>query len=342
MMEESYLYQAFLAAVQDLDPAQLVRARVQNWPGRAVAIGKAAQSMAAALPSTVPRLVVSPYPGQGFQSTHPLLSPRSYEAGQALLDFLKGPAETLFLISGGASALVEVAPPGQQPERWLEEWPRLYRQGLDIVAMNRIRAQHSAIKAGRLLDLLEGPSLTLLLSDVLQGPQWVGSGLTWREPQPPQHRVEVLADGRRLAESMARHLPEFECVIREPILTSLDQALAHIQNWAPAPGQAVLAPAEVTLDIGGSGRGGRCQHLAAAAISWLRSQPYSLLVAASDGVDGPTPAAGAWVDGSLPDPTAFLENDDSYGYFQSIGRSWEPGPTGNNLNDLIVLVNPRN
>jgi glycerate 2-kinase len=340
MMEETTLYQAFLAAVRSLDPAQLVRARVPNWRGRAVAIGKAAGAMAAGLPAAVGRLVISPYPGQGFQSSHPLLSSRSYVAGKALLDFLKGPEETLFLISGGASALVEVAPEGQDPQAWIEEWPRLYRQGLDIVAMNRIRARHSAIKGGGLLDFLQGPSLTLLLSDVLQGPQWVGSGLTWRDPQPSQHPLEVLADGRALAEAVARQLPEVECLIQKPICTSLDQALQQIQSWAPAPGQAFLAPAEVTLPVRGSGRGGRCQHLAAAAIGWLRSRPFKLLVAASDGADGPTPAAGACVDGTLPDPAAFLKNDDSYGFFRSIARNWEPGPTGNNLNDLILLINP--
>ncbi|MBS2035282.1 DUF4147 domain-containing protein [bacterium] len=341
MNHGEFLCRAFLAGLAELDPALLVGRSLGHCPPRAVAIGKAAQSMASVLPGQVRRLVISPYPGEGFQSSHPLLSERSYQAGRALLDFVAGPEPILFLISGGASALVEVAPEGDDVEAWLSEWPQLYRRGLDIVAMNRLRSQHSAIKAGGLLNFLEAPSRTLLLSDVLQGSEWVGSGLTWRNPQPTQHTLEVLADGRHLAAAVAAQLDGYTCRILEPMVSPLDQALQALKSWAPAPGQVWLAPAEVTMSVKGAGRGGRCQHLAASAVPWLRDKPYVLLAAASDGADGPTPAAGAWVDASAPDPGRFLAEYDSYGYFQWLGRSWEPGATGNNLNDLIMLMNPR-
>ncbi len=340
------LRRLFEEAVHRLDPGRLVRQRLARGdfrPSRVLAVGKAAQSMVDGCPQDWPRLVISPHPArdaQEVESSHPMLTPASYEAGRRLLDFLQDDT-LLLLVSGGASALVEVCPPGQEP--WIEGWSRLYGAGLDIVSMNQERARHSAIKGGRLLDFLRAPSLTLLLSDVLQGPQWVGSGLTWRSPQPSEHRVEVLADAGSLVEEMVRGLAHYRCLVQEPLTGSLEQARQLIQGWAPEPGEAVLAAAEVTVAVSGPGVGGRCQHLAASLVEWLRDKPYLLLAGASDGVDGrtPVPCAGACVDGSFPEARPFLQRQDSYHYFCSTGELWSPGPTGNNLNDLIILLNPR-
>ncbi len=346
-MTRHQLCRLFEGALGRLDPAPLVRQRLAVGdfsPGRVVAIGKAAQRMVDGCPGDWPRLVISPYPSRDeteFQSSHPMLTSRSYAAGDLLTDFVDCQEPVLLLISGGASALVEVAPAGQDREAWMFQWRQLFAEGCDIVAMNQERARHSAIKGGKLLNWLAGPSLTLLLCDVLQGPQWVGSGLSWRNPQPTQHRVEVLADGRRLVEEMVLSLGGYRCILQEPMVGTMAQAVEAIQRWAPAPGEAVLASAEVTLAVQGHGRGGRCQHLAASLVGWLRDKPYLFLAAASDGVDGTAPSAGACVDGSFPDPSAYLSRQDSYHYFQSCAQVWHPGPTGNNLNDLVVLLNPR-
>lgn len=346
-MTRAQLRQRFQAAVARLDPAVLVRQRLARGdfqPGRVVAIGKAAQRMVDGCPNEQPRLVISPYAARDaheFQSTHPMLSDKSYQAGARLTAFLGGDEPVLFLISGGASALVEVCPEGQEREAWMARWPQLFAAGLDIVAVNQQRARHSAIKGGKLLDWLSGSSLTLLLSDVLQGPQWVGSGLTWRQPQPGQHRLEVLADASRLAQAMVDSLGGYDCIIHEPLTGTLEQAAERIQHWAPRPGEAVLASAEVTLAVSGNGIGGRCQHLAARLVGWLRDKPFLFLAAASDGVDGTAPSSGACVDGTFPDATGYLANQDSYQYFKDLGEIWNPGPTGNNLNDLLILLNPR-
>jgi len=346
-MTRKQLCQLFQESVASLDPAVLVRQRLARGDfqsGRVVAIGKAAQRMVDGCPEQWPRLVISPYAARDaheFQSTHPMLSERSYQAGARLTAFLAGSEPVLFLISGGASALVEVCPDDQDREAWMAEWPQLFAAGLDIVAMNQERARRSAIKGGKLLDWLTGPSLTLLLSDVLQGPQWVGSGLTWRQPQPREHRLEVLADGSRLAQAMAESLSGYDCTIQEPLTGTLEQAAESIQRWAPRPGEVLLASAEVTLAVSGTGRGGRCQHLAAWLVEWLRDKPFLFLAAASDGVDGNAPSSGACVDGTFPDPTGYLANQDSFQYFKDLGEVWNPGPTGNNLNDLLILLNPR-
>ena len=74
---------------------------------------------------------------------------------------------------------------------------------------------------------------------------------------------------------------------------------------------------------------------------------WALLSAGTDGIDGPTDAAGAFVDGkSLHrahekglDPQAALQDNDSYALFAALGDLFQPGPTGTNVMDIkIVLI----
>jgi len=70
----------------------------------------------------------------------------------------------------------------------------------------------------------------------------------------------------------------------------------------------------------------------------------TLLSAGTDGSDGPTDAAGALVDGQTIPATVreralrFLENNDSYSFFQENGGLFITGPTGTNVMDLQILL----
>jgi hydroxypyruvate reductase len=114
---------------------------------------------------------------------------------------------------------------------------------------------------------------------------------------------------------------------------------------AMQPGGCLIQGGETTVTIRGDGRGGRNQELAlAAAIGLNGAHNLALLSAASDGVDGPTDAAGAWVDGHTIakaeaaglDAAAFLEQNDSYTFFSRLDALIKPGLTGTNVNDLVV------
>ena len=107
-----------------------------------------------------------------------------------------------------------------------------------------------------------------------------------------------------------------------------------------------IAGGETTVIVRGQGRGGRNQELALAAVRELANLPNALMVTlATDGEDGPTDAAGAVVSeatlkqgqayGLSPEP--FLEDNDAYTYFSSLGDLLKPGPTGTNVNDLTFL-----
>ncbi len=118
---------------------------------------------------------------------HPLPDDRSLRAGQHLLSFLnRQTAQTrfVFLISGGASSLVEVLPQGMRLEdlQRLNDW--LLSSGWDIKKMNRLRATFSCIKGGRLARFLKGRQTQCLMMSDVPGdyPHIIGSGLLFADP----------------------------------------------------------------------------------------------------------------------------------------------------------------
>lgn len=131
-----------------------------------------------------------------IQAGHPVPDANSIEAGAELVRFISGAhvdASFLFLISGGASSLVEVLPDYidldelQRVNQWL------LSSGLDIVQMNAIRQSISHIKGGRLLECLgERSALVLLISDVPGDDHTViGSGLLVRNTLNSQFDIDL-------------------------------------------------------------------------------------------------------------------------------------------------------
>jgi hydroxypyruvate reductase len=107
----------------------------------------------------------------------------------------------------------------------------------------------------------------------------------------------------------------------------------------------LLAGGETTLEVKGTGKGGRNQEFALVAAREIRDRKGTIVLSAgTDGTDGPTDAAGAFADGTTIgraraqglDPEAYLENNDSYTLFDRLGDLLITGPTGTNVMDLVV------
>jgi hydroxypyruvate reductase len=95
------------------------------------------------------------------------------------------------------------------------------------------------------------------------------------------------------------------------------------------------------------GLGGRNQQLCLAALAELADwQRLALLSGGTDGEDGPTDAAGAWVDEQVAaaarqaglDARAYLERNDAYRFFDRAGGLLKTGPTHTNVGDLRVIT----
>jgi hydroxypyruvate reductase len=111
---------------------------------------------------------------------------------------------------------------------------------------------------------------------------------------------------------------------------------------------AIIWGGETTVTVGdATGRGGRNQELALAAAIGIEGQTRAAIATfATDGVDGPTDAAGAIVTGDTCararscgfDPHECLANHDSYTLLDRLGALIRTGPTGTNVNDLAIAL----
>ena len=117
-------------------------------------------------------------------------------------------------------------------------------------------------------------------------------------------------------------------------------------QWARRP-CALIVGGETTVHVTGNGKGGRNQELALSAALGIEGLDGIVIFSvSSDGTDGPTDAAGGMVDGKTADrirtagfsPEQYLENNDAYHALETSGDLIMTGPTGTNVNDIVVIL----
>ncbi|MDH7564135.1 MAG: glycerate kinase [Candidatus Bathyarchaeota archaeon] len=130
------------------------------------------------------------------------------------------------------------------------------------------------------------------------------------------------------------------------MLASIAREVASSGNPVAKPA-GIVAGGETTVTVAGKGKGGRNQELAlAAAVKLEKADGVVIASLSTDGVDGPTDAAGAIVDGQTVArarkeqlvPEEFLAENDSYTFFSKIGDLIFTGATGTNVNDISIAV----
>jgi len=130
------------------------------------------------------------------------------------------------------------------------------------------------------------------------------------------------------------------------ILATIAREVSASENPAPKPA-GIIAGGETTVTVTGKGLGGRNQEIPLAASSRLNGLDGAVIASLStDGVDGPTDAAGAVTDGKTFAraaeagliPEHFLAENDSYHFFERLEDLIVTGPTGTNVNDVTVII----
>ncbi len=126
------------------------------------------------------------------------------------------------------------------------------------------------------------------------------------------------------------------------------EELRAARREAPADrAVALIAGGETTVTVRGGGRGGRNQEFAlAAAVEMDGEAGMAILSCGTDGVDGPTDAAGAFADGTTCararseglSPRDHLDRNDAYPFFRALSDLVVTGPTGTNVTDVAVGI----
>ncbi|MGB5185535.1 MAG: DUF4147 domain-containing protein [Acidimicrobiia bacterium] len=175
-------------------------------------------------------------------------------------------------------------------------------------------------------------------------------GLVQETPKQPhvRHEVVVIGSGAVAAEAAATFLQSQEVparIVSTRHTGEAREAAVSALSTESHGDEVLIFAGETTVVVRGTGRGGRNQEAAIAAALEIDGQPVTFLAGATDGIDGPTDAAGGVVDGGTIgrglaanfDPFAALADNDTYPFLAAAGDLIMIGPTGTNVADLWMF-----
>lgn len=359
------LFQIGVRAVRgDTAVASVLQATPCPAPDRIIAVGKAATAMARAAHAhfgDVPMLIVTKYHhgsdapphAQVIEAAHPVLDENSLRGGAAIRETVQAMqpgSHLLMLVSGGASALAEDPVDGLGLEGLKARARQMLGSGADIHAMNALRKTLSRIKGGRLLAAFKGARVTTLAISDVQGDALgvIGSGIG-EAPETPafEFHPKIVASNAIARAAVAEDAAKLQGLA---VRVNAEMLYDDINALAPRIGAMLLDGARGLHLLGGEptvilpenpGQGGRNQALALLIAREIAGRDdIRVLVAGTDGTDGPTDAAGAIVDGTTWEASAqdALERADAGTWLDAKGALLRTGPTGTNVMDLVIAL----
>jgi len=369
---KQHLLTIFNAAVSAVSGQQAVEHAIDNDsaydPETIIAVGKAAVGMCRGalnrFPNAKQAFVVTKYDHADddilsrqnvtvMETAHPVPDSQSLKAGdelRSLLQSLAADSRLLLLVSGGASALSESLPDGMSLEDLQAITDDMLSTGKTIGEINSRRKEFSQIKDGKLLAQFKGAEIRVYAISDVEGDSiaTIGSGLG------DCHRAQVKANSsiiasnqisRDKAQSIATSLglkvnlneeslygDVFE--LAKKIGSILKTAKSGVYIWGGEP--TIILPDK-------PGQGGRNQSLALALSEFIKGRnDITILVAGTDGTDGPTNAAGGIVDGGTYGDSAAvtdsLQRADAGSYLLKQNNLLVTGPTNTNVMDLAIAI----
>ncbi len=336
-------------------------------PDLIVAVGKAAQAMAEGALEKFPQcpaLIVTKYGHSDLtlkardsvkilESGHPIPDEHSLAAGRALLERVGAmPADSrlLLLVSGGASALAEALPEGMSLDDLKQMTGEMIATGKTIGQINARRKETSLIKDGKLIEAFPGAAVRVYAISDVEGDSiaTIGSGLGDPHRAPDRARARIVASNSIAREQAADRARKLGLEVRhndETLYGDVFELAARIgaELRAAEPGVYIYGGEPTIVLPDEPGRGGRNQSLALALAEHIAGRDeISILVAGTDGTDGPTDAAGGLVTGATwngaDDPRGTLDRADAGSFLERAGSLFTTGPTHTNVMDLVIAV----
>lgn len=327
-------------------------------PDQIIAVGKAATAMARAAAAMFPKAPVlivtkdghadgAPLHAQVIEAAHPVPNAASLTAGTAMLEVVRkcgASSHLLMLVSGGASALAEILEGDLTLEDLAQRTRDKLASGADIHEINAMRRGLSRIKGGKLLSAFRGAKVTTLAISDVEGDSLgvIGSGIGDAPKNAAfAHDARIVASNAiaraAIAEAAGADLRCNTETLYDDVSALAPRIAAHLKT--AAPGLYVLGGEPTVVLPDAPGLGGRNMMLALRLAREIAGRnDLQILVAGTDGSDGPTDAAGAVVDGKTWDASgqAAIDTAAPYDWLAARGALLKPGPTGTNVMDLLI------
>ncbi|MDZ7823857.1 MAG: DUF4147 domain-containing protein [Ahrensia sp.] len=364
------LYDLFQSGVDAVRGFNAVKNALVSYnkptPNIIIAVGKAAGDMAlgarAHFQKSIETIVVTKYGHVSdelaalssceiFESAHPIPDSNSLIAGARLLDLVSSQpqdARLLLLVSGGGSSLVEALQPGISLDQLVALNKGFMADGLTIGAINTERKKISRIKAGGLLAAFSGAQAHVIAISDVEGDSIdvIASGIGAYHGSGKNVEIIIAASNHVARQAIAQNAGSMPVICNEETLYG-DTALVadHIRKIVNhGPAGLYIFGGEPTVKLPTNpGRGGRNQHLALLLADKIKGQnSITILVAGTDGSDGPTKDAGAIIDGQTVAPEAdvsnFLRSADAGTFLATRNALLTTGPTGTNVMDIVLAL----
>ncbi len=279
---------------------------------------------------------------------HPLPDESTVAYSGEILKIVKEAGENaliIFLVSGGGSALFEIPHDGITIEEEREIVEKLLAMGEDIEKINETRILLSKVKGGKLLQYVKPAScISLIISDVISHPKYVASGPTWGDYERCENFM--IADNqygkekaKKIAEGMGIRAEISPTILRgEP-----SEIASRLVEELKKGEEMVIWGGETTVNVANArGIGGRNQELALRIAERISGENMAFLCIGTDGIDGPTDAAGGIVDGEtmrrIKRYDEEMKEHNSYGILKNLGDAIITGHTGANIADICLGI----
>jgi hydroxypyruvate reductase len=239
-------------------------------------------------------------------------------------------------VVGDPLDVIASGPTASDPTTYAEAWHVLERYQLLQDTPSAVCAHLEAGQAGQLSETPKpGDAIFERVTNIIIGSNRIAANEAVMQARKMGYRALLLTT---FVEGEAKEVAK--------VAAALAKGVAFHGDPVDPPACLVWG-GETTVTVQGSGKGGRNQELALAAALAFQGVPGVVVMAlATDGTDGPTDAAGAIVDGSTiralqsldVDPYAELLDNNSYPTLAAVDALMHTGPTGTNVNDLLVIL----
>lgn len=314
---------------------------------------------------------------KSFEGDHPLPSARNISASEKIVAIAKKATKNdliITLVSGGASSLF-CLPHKLNIAQLKSLNDKLIKSGADIQEINTVRKHISQVKGGGLAKIAyPAQVISLIFSDVPgNNLSFIASGPTVQDKTTKKDVLKILKkydidddfalfdtikeekyfknvnnilllSGITAIEKMQEKCKELKkpCTVYSYALRGEAKIVGRkLLQRLPDKG-FMIASGETVVKVEGDGKGGRNQELVLGSLPYLEKTVFVSL--ASDGHDNTTAAGAIGDENSLPRAIKkgiawreYINNNDSFNFFEQLDDLIITGPTGTNVSDLIVI-----